>query len=395
VRIPLAGLPVQYHNPEELAAIFRRAGVRSDDMVVVYGDADSILGATMTTYCLNRIGHQNTAVLDGGIEAYRSQFPLTQAYPEITMGDVSPSFDPGVRATFEDVRKAMRGKGTFILDTRPAADYLGNTTRWMRNGHIPGAVNLDWHYLMQRDNPHAFRPVDEMRTLIEATGVRKNDDVIVYCGTSREATLVFHVMGDLLGYPNVRLYEGSWTEYCSKTHMAVERTPQRIVTAANVAHAAPKTTELEPYECCSVQRMHTINGVFLASQPAVEDFEQAKMGGIRTVINLRQPSETSNLDERAIVTGLGMNYYNPAWNGPAELTDHILDRSRELLRDAERPVLLHCSSANRAGAAWFAYRALDEGLDMSDALEEAKTVGLKSPEYERIVRKYIQRRRSR
>lgn len=240
LRIPRAGLPVQYHDPEEMAAIFRRAGVRSEDTVVIYGDADSVLGATMTAYCLNRIGHDNTAVIDGGFDAYRLQFPLTQHYPDITVGDISPSFDASVRATLDDVRRAMKNPSAFLLDTRPASDYLGNTSRWMRNGHIPGAVNLDWHQLMDSKNPHQFKPLSAMRSLIESTGVERSDDVIVYCGTSREATLVYHVMRNLLGYPNVRLYEGSWTEYSSKMDMTVERDPQGLVTGAT-AHLAPTT----------------------------------------------------------------------------------------------------------------------------------------------------------
>lgn len=143
-----------------------------------------------------------------------------------------------------------------------------------------------------------------------------------------------------------------------------------------------------------MQRLHTLNNIFLASQPSPADFEQAKNGGIRTVINLRHEDETKDFNERDVIKRLGLNYYNPAFSGPAELTDHIFDRTRELLRDAERPILLHCSSANRVGAIWLAYRVLDNGLSVDQALTEARTVGLKSPAYEQIARDYIKRMRS-
>jgi thiosulfate/3-mercaptopyruvate sulfurtransferase len=83
----------------------------------------------------------------------------------------------------------------------------------MRNGHIPGAINVDWHQLMDPNNPHQFKSVADMQAIFDANGVKKTDNIILYCGTSREASVEFMVMRHLLGYPNVRLYEGSWTEY--------------------------------------------------------------------------------------------------------------------------------------------------------------------------------------
>jgi len=158
------------------------------------------------------------------------------------------------------------------------------------------------------------------------------------------------------------------------------------------SHKAPPATEtLEPYQCGSVQRLHTYKGIFLASQPAPEDFDQAKRGGIKTVINLRHPAEQKDFDERQRVTVLGLAYHNPAWDGPDELTDAKIDEVRNLLRTSERPILLHCSSANRVGAIWIAYRTLDDGATLEAAVAEAKTIGIKSPDYERIAKDYVVR----
>ncbi|MHC4379906.1 MAG: protein tyrosine phosphatase family protein [Planctomycetota bacterium] len=158
------------------------------------------------------------------------------------------------------------------------------------------------------------------------------------------------------------------------------------------AHHPPMAAEaLEPFECGSVTRLHTFEGIFLASQPAAEDFEQASMGGIRTVINMRHDAEMGDMDEQAIVEDLGLNYLHLPWNGPDEMTDGMLDDLRHQLNEAERPILLHCKSANRVGAVWLAYRALDGGLSMDEAKAEAKTVGLKSPAYEKKALDYVER----
>lgn len=168
--------------------------------------------------------------------------------------------------------------------------------------------------------------------------------------------------------------------------------PTKAAAAEAKAHTPPTTAQLEPYSCGTVQRMHTLDGVFLASQPATADFEQASKGGIKTVINNRHASETPDFDEKSIVEGLGMTYISLPYNGEAELTDDVFTRARELLASAERPILMHCGSANRTGALWLAYRALDGGLSLDAARAEAKVVGLKSPAYEAKAVDYVKRK---
>lgn len=160
---------------------------------------------------------------------------------------------------------------------------------------------------------------------------------------------------------------------------------------ASAEHRAITTDTLEPYECGTITRLHTLGGVFLASQPKPEDFAQAKKGGVKTVINLRHADEIKDFDEKKVVESEGLKYINLPWDGPAELTDEVFDQARAHLKTAERPILLHCASANRVGAVWLPYRVLDGGLSWDDALAEAKTVGLKSPDYEAKAKDYIQR----
>ena len=89
-----------------------------------------------------------------------------------------------------------------------------------------------------------------------------------------------------------------------------------------------------------------------------------------------------------------MAYANPGFQGPDQLTDTVLDESLALLRDADRPLLMHCASANRTGAVWLAHRVLDGGLSVDQALIEARTVGLRSPAYEARVLEYVTRHRA-
>ncbi len=155
----------------------------------------------------------------------------------------------------------------------------------------------------------------------------------------------------------------------------------------------PVTAEkLEPYQCGTIDRLHTYGGVFLASQPQPGDFQQAREGGVKTVINLRLPGEVKDFDEAQIVTDLGMQYHNPGFKDPDTLTDDVFDQVRRLLNDPQnKPILLHCSSANRVGTVWLAHRVLDGGVPYAHALAEAKAVGLKLPAYEQKAKDYIDR----
>ncbi|MEM9556140.1 MAG: protein tyrosine phosphatase family protein [Acidobacteriota bacterium] len=153
---------------------------------------------------------------------------------------------------------------------------------------------------------------------------------------------------------------------------------------------APAAEAPETPEYGTIARLHTLDGVFLASQPQPADFERARTDGVKTVINLRHEDET-DFDEPTVVEELGLGYVHLPFNGPDELTDEVFDQARELLRTTERPILLHCGSANRVGAVWLPYRVLDEGLSWDEALAEAKEVGLKTPAYEELAKDYVER----
>ncbi len=167
--------------------------------------------------------------------------------------------------------------------------------------------------------------------------------------------------------------------------------PKKEAATLAEAKAGDEEEKLEPYQCGKVQRLHTLGGVFLASQPEKEDFTHAKEGGIKFVLNLREKDEM-DWDEAELVESLGMEYVNVPFKSPKTLTDEVFAETRKLLsNEKKRPLLVHCASANRVGAVWLAHRVLDGGKSYDEALKEAKTVGLKLPAYEERAKDYIAR----
>ena len=160
------------------------------------------------------------------------------------------------------------------------------------------------------------------------------------------------------------------------------------------AETQKEPPKLERCSCFQVQAIHRYADVFLAGQPTAEGLTEAKKAGVRTVINLRAASEL-DWDEKAQVERLGMNYVNVPIASSEALTDEVFSRLRDVLKDhTRRPVLMHCHSAGRVGAAWLAYRALDDGLSVASAVEEAKTIGLRKEDYLRKAVDYVQRMQS-
>jgi len=151
-----------------------------------------------------------------------------------------------------------------------------------------------------------------------------------------------------------------------------------------------------PAQARDILAMHGFTNVYQMTdglQPFPDDIRLAKCGGIRGVVNLRFEDEL-DWNEKEIVQSTGLEYHNVPFKAPETLTDAVFDKTGTLLKDeATKPLLLHCDSANRVGAIWLAHRVLDDGLTLVDAEKEAKSVGLKSPDYLTKAKDYIARLR--
>lgn len=134
-----------------------------------------------------------------------------------------------------------------------------------------------------------------------------------------------------------------------------------------------------------------LEGIATAGQPEREHFECLAAAGYRTVIDLREPGEDRRLDEPEAARRAGMEYVNiPV--GHEDVDDETFERFRELIADPDRrPVLVHCSSANRVGALLIPYLILEEGKSIEDALETASRVGLRGEGLKRAALRYATR----
>lgn len=140
-----------------------------------------------------------------------------------------------------------------------------------------------------------------------------------------------------------------------------------------------------------IERVHACRMILLASQPTEEGIRNARKMGVRTIVNLRVPEEEP-FNEGALCRELGIRYLTPSFRGPRELNESKVSELRALLENAERPVLVHDSSGDRAGAVWYIHRSLDfPNVGQDQALMEARLVGLSGQELIDVSTKHIQR----
>lgn len=216
-RGPNGILPAQYWQPEKLQALFIEAGITDKSQVVVYSDGRDVLGATSVAYLLERSGLPKVAVLNGGFAGYKAaNLPVTKEFPKYKPSTFTVRDNPAVRVSLSQVKAALGKPNVVFIDPRPPELFAGEQNIWVRNGHIPGAKNIPWpSFTVGEANFHQLKSLDDIKQILAKRGITPDQEIIVTCSTGREATLQYHVLKHLLGYPNVRVYEGSWTEYSS------------------------------------------------------------------------------------------------------------------------------------------------------------------------------------
>ena len=219
------GVPVQYLPDDLTKALLIRAGIDKNRLHIIYATGeklpnDEILSASMVAYLLEKFGVTQIRIVDGGLPGWKAaKLPVTQEYFGNPKGDLPEKGHPQIALTVDDV--LQRKAGTILLDARPINEYLGDDEIWLRKGHIPGAISFHWARLMAKDNTHQFLPFENVKAELEAAGVNADKEILVYCGTSREGSLLRFYLKHVAKFPNVRLYEGSWKEYAHlKQHPA-------------------------------------------------------------------------------------------------------------------------------------------------------------------------------
>jgi thiosulfate/3-mercaptopyruvate sulfurtransferase len=218
LRVSYAGLPGQFVSEEMASLLFSRLGISNDTPVAVYSGKGKVKGwgdgisQFLWAYALLRFGHGNVIILDGGLERWEEEgHETTQDLPHISPSSYLAEARPDMMADLDRVKGALRDRDRMVIDTRAPAVYSGQAA-WAAPGHIPGAVSIHWRSLMREGKLNWMRPFPEIEAVFAEKGVLDRRDLIVTCGTGREAACEYLILKYLMGR-DVRLHEGSFTEW--------------------------------------------------------------------------------------------------------------------------------------------------------------------------------------
>jgi thiosulfate/3-mercaptopyruvate sulfurtransferase len=220
VRIAVPAGGFRLPTEDEVARLLARLAIGPDTQVVIYDDTGG-LNAARLFFTLDVFGHRKTAILDGGIPAWRrAGHPLSQEIPRLDRREYRPTIDSDRVASAEWVRDRLKDASVRLVDARSPAEYEGKDRRATRGGHIPGAVNIEWKENLKPDG--TFKSPDELRAMYVARGVTPDKTVVTYCQTHHRAAHDYFVLR-LLGYPRVVGYDRSWVEWGNRDDVPVER----------------------------------------------------------------------------------------------------------------------------------------------------------------------------
>ena len=221
-----------YLHRDGFQALMRRLGATADTMLVFYGDKNN-WWACYALWVFELFGHRNARIMDGGrIKWTQESRPLTRDVPAYAPSQyvAGQRDDRRIRAFREQVLAHLEGRGA-LVDVRSPEEFRGERLHMpeypnegaLRGGHIPGAAGIPWGRAV---NPAdgTFKTADELRELYAGQNrIRPEDDVIVYCRIGERSSHTWFVLTYLLGYPRVRNYDGSWTEWGNLVNVPIEK----------------------------------------------------------------------------------------------------------------------------------------------------------------------------
>jgi thiosulfate/3-mercaptopyruvate sulfurtransferase len=214
---------------DDLQGLLRASGIDRDTHIVLYGD-NSNWFAAWAYWQLKLHGLERVSILDGGRRYWLDNgLPLTTDVPIHAPTAIElPEPSDDLRAFRDDILRRLGDPGLALVDVRSPAEFSGEVIApagmaetAQRAGHIPGAASIPWAQTVREDG--TFRSADELRALYEGKGVTPDKEVIAYCRIGERSSHSWFVLRELLGYPRVRNYDGSWTEWGSMVNVPIER----------------------------------------------------------------------------------------------------------------------------------------------------------------------------
>jgi len=217
-------------DQKALEQLFSRWGITNDTTLVLYGDRHNWYAA-YAFWLFNQFGHKSLKLLNGGRAKWEAEGrPYTKDVPQFTVTTYhAQPANESIRAFRDQVAAGLNNPNRRLIDVRSPQEYTGELLHMVnypqegaqRGGHIPGAKNIPWATAANADG--TFKSADELRQIYQGKDITPDNEVVTYCRIGERSAYSWFVLTQLLGYPNVRNYDGSWTEWGSLVRAPIEK----------------------------------------------------------------------------------------------------------------------------------------------------------------------------
>jgi thiosulfate/3-mercaptopyruvate sulfurtransferase len=213
----------------KLEELLGRSGITPRTTIVLYGDNNNWFAA-WAFWQLKVYGHEDVRIMNGGRKKWLAEGRELETTTKAPAAATYKAKDPdlSIRAFLSEVQRSLGKPGTVLVDVRSPQEFTGEILAppglpetCQRGGHIPGAKSIPWAKACNDDG--TFKSVPELQTLYGAQAVTPDKDVIAYCRIGERSSHTWFVLKYLLGYPKVKNYDGSWTEWGNLVGAPVER----------------------------------------------------------------------------------------------------------------------------------------------------------------------------
>src|SRR5271157_583216 len=219
-----------YLNAGNFSSLLSEKGIANDTTVVFYGDKNN-WWATHNFWVFELFGHQAVRILNGGRKKWEDEKrQFTKEVPSYPKAKYKlPTRDDGRTRVFRTDVLTHVEKKLPLVDVRSPAEYSGEKLHMpeypqegaLRGGHIPGAKNIPWAKAVREDG--TFKSADDLKELYQSQGITPGSNIITYCRIGERSSHSRFVLTYLLGYPKVRNYDGSWTEWGNLVNVPIEK----------------------------------------------------------------------------------------------------------------------------------------------------------------------------
>jgi thiosulfate/3-mercaptopyruvate sulfurtransferase len=212
--------------------LLQRAGVNNDTTLILYGDFNNWFAA-FAFWVFKYYGFKDVRIMNGGRKKWLEEDrDIGKDIPNYSKGDFKASDpDKNIRVFLNEVKQSLDARDKIkMVDVRSPKEFTGEilappeypTEHAQRGGHIPGAENIPWSQAVN-DKDGTFKSADELKKLYASKGITQDKEIIAYCRIGERSSHTWFVLKYLLGYPNVKNYDGSWTEWGNMIANPIEK----------------------------------------------------------------------------------------------------------------------------------------------------------------------------